>query len=485
MVAALMTTPVLINRLGVESYGIYTLFFVTVSLVSVLDLNLPVGVTKYLAGAFADADALHAREILVAGSALAVPIGLLGAFALFCVAPWVVVWVKVPTELLTVATATIRLSGVGFILVLYSNIFATVPQAAHRYDLVLVGNLGTSLAPVLGATAVVLLQGGLWQAMVATLVLMAFGCVFWLAVAVRLTRWSLSGMAMPSSGSVHSLLRFARGSALGKLSYLVGYVLDRAYVGIALGVGVLPYYTVPTSLANRLLGLASSMTQVFLPAASSMAGEAERERLIRATIRASRLTVAVNALVISVGLSVGDTFLRLWVGEEFALLGWPVLVLTLVTHYLTILTMVPTRASEALGLPHVGGAFSLVQAFGNVVLLFVLTPRFGITGAALAFLIPSLLMVPLFLIYFCRRVLSIPATRLAGALLPSSAVALGAVAAGRIVAQFFGPTLLAVAVVAGTTVAVYVFALLGLRVLPSDDIKMIRSVLGKSRASGE
>jgi len=112
--------------------------------------------------------------------------------------------------------------------------------------------------------------------------------------------------------------------------------------------------------------------------------EASRTTMKAVYLRSIKLTFLVMLVPSMFLCIVSDYLLRLWLGVEFAEHSSIVLSIVAIGIFFNALSQLPSMALQALGRPDIPAKCSLVQLPTYSLLLLVLTPMFGIAGAAIA-----------------------------------------------------------------------------------------------------
>ncbi len=116
------------------------------------------------------------------------------------------------------------------------------------------------------------------------------------------------------------------------------------------------------------------------------------------------LQVAVTAgslLGIGVIFFFGHPLLMFWLGNtDLVSHVYPLLQILSVQLFFTAMTPMPTAILESMNFPGTTSFFAFLTVLLDFVILLFLMPRFGVTGAALALSVSSLVTVPLFLYTF-------------------------------------------------------------------------------------
>jgi O-antigen/teichoic acid export membrane protein len=406
MVVALATVPLLIRALGIEGYGIVTLVGSVIGYFAVLDINLTAGSIKYLAEHHAARDRRRFAETFWFGIFFYGLLGLLGAAAIFLAAETLVIrFFKVSDAAYEATVLAFQIGALGFLLSQLQNYLLVVPQALQRYDrsaqseafFGIVVNLASVAAAIAGMGIVGVIMARVGVAAVNILYLV------WLIRRFRLHlrfRW-------PRKEVRTALTSFSAYAYLSKLASVMHQHADKLIVGALAGPVALTFYTVPVTLAGRILGLTYRLSSVIYPRASALAASGRIEELRPVYLGVMRYVTYINLAALGMIVLAGEEFLRRWVGEEFVQQGYPVLVLVTVAFLVDSLTNIPSLVNDALGHPRITGRFALANGVVGVAMVYVGTSLAGIIGAASGHLIASVTMGLSFLIFVHGRTVPI------------------------------------------------------------------------------
>lgn len=476
---AVITTPYLVDGLGIEAYGLYTLAFALMGWFTVLDLGLGVATVKYVSEEQGRGDAEAVRRIVGTALTLYLAVGLLGAAVLAVSASVLARQVLgLGSSTADLAVAALQLAALGFLVMMPVAAFTAVPTALQRLDLVNRRSIVFGSLSLLGTVGALAAGYGLLEAIGVALAVNALAAVSF----ARLSRRLLPDVSLRPRfhrATARRLLGFGTLKFVGQTSTQAVYHLDKLLVGALLGVAALAFYAIPVLMAQRLVSLVANVATAFLPAASDLHGRSDAARFEELYVRASKL-VALLVLPSAALLALfAEPILHLWVGEEFAReSAWPLRLLAL-GYALNALTTMPALAVDSVGRPRVTAAFSVGSAVLNVVLSVALIPPFGLVGASCAILLTSVALLPPFLLYAHRRVLRLGVGDVIrrSLLRPALATALAALPAAALVPLADSLPLLAVCgLAAGVT---YLAATVLVGVYDETDRDVIRASLAR------
>jgi O-antigen/teichoic acid export membrane protein len=180
---------------------------------------------------------------------------------------------------------------------------------------------------------------------------------------------------------VSRFLAFTSATALGHVLFAS---LDRVVVGAVLGVSQLAYYSVAIGVAVNLLNVADVLTRPLMPAVSAWAATAERTLIRRVLIRTTLATAALEALAGGVLLAVSGPFMRLWLGSAFAAHALTPFRVLVVIFAVVAVGAPSYQVANGSGHPWAPAAGGTVGGAATIAFIFLLAPRWGVTGAAAA-----------------------------------------------------------------------------------------------------
>jgi O-antigen/teichoic acid export membrane protein len=279
-----------------------------------------------------------------------------------------------------------------------------IPQSFLRYDIssAMTGAIGTLSA--VGPAVIVSMGYGLVAVVSFSLCLNVVAVAIYALIAYRLMR----GVPL-SEGPVwkdirRKTLSFAGLAAVSRIGQTLTGETSRLVVGIASGVGAAAYYQVPYMLASRVNDMLSKVAQVLFPTASGLLAREDLKGVQQLYLHASRLFFVLNFSVTAALCVLANPLLKYWVSEDYATRGALALAIFSLSQSLHATSMAASYINLSAARPGINLVFSSTANVISLVLVYPLTVRFGINGAATAGLIAAL-NIPFFLHYGHRHVL--------------------------------------------------------------------------------
>jgi O-antigen/teichoic acid export membrane protein len=273
---------------------------------------------------------------------------------------------------------------------------------------------------------VLLLGHGLFDVILVRVVASAINC----AVLWRCIRRLLPDLRYRRPGAAirRELLGFSAYSFLSRFASLSYAYADKLIIGALVGVTGLAYFTVASTLANRILSLTYRLSGVFFPAASALAARGELERLKHLYLKASRYVVFINASVLVLVAVFAYQILYTWMNPQFAQAGQVVLAVMALSQFIDSLTSLPSLVNDGMGHPRLSGMFALARAAFGLLVVYLGVAGWGIDGAAWGHLLASVLLTCAFLAAVHGRTVPARLGELARTSYAPSVLGVGAVA---------------------------------------------------------
>jgi O-antigen/teichoic acid export membrane protein len=402
----LVVTPFVVHRLGVEGYGILSLAGVVAGFLALLDFGMSPSLVKFGAEFAETPMRSRINDLMGAGLLFYACVGIVGGTALLALGLFFASHVF---HLSAAARPDLRfalLVAAGqFLLAMLLTALSSLTIAFQRYDIALAVRIVlTSFTS--GLTVGALFLGfGLRGVIVATALEPVLGLLLFRFINRRLVpgfrplpRWDPPLLRTMFSFSTYA---FAAG-----VSGVILFQLDKLLLGTLSSVADVTYYVIPGNLAQRLHAAVSALTGVLLPLTSGLFARGDIEHLRALYIRATRLILLFLLSVAIPAFVFAHKILQYWIGSAFAEKSSLTFRLLIATYALIALTAIPYYFALGSGRAKITAVYSAIAAALNVALMVVLIPRYGIVGAAVAYLV-STVTVPGFLWYVETRVLAL------------------------------------------------------------------------------
>ena len=400
MMVAVLLTPTLLQRLGPNRWGVFTLALSFIGVFGIFDFGIGRGLTRTVAEQIASGEEHRAACVVKSGIVVLTSFGLLGGLVMaFFIGQWTRSTLKVPAELHADVRAALYLlcaavplivlnGGLWGVLAAYQRLraanLASMPLMVMYYVGPLIAfHFSKSLVSVIGTVV---------------------GC----RVVMTIAYAYLCLKVMPSlrSASVdfaalRPVLRLSGWMTVSNLVWPVLTYIDRLVIASFVSAAATGYYATPGDLAGRLHLIPASIMNTAFPAiaASYSINPANTANIVRRSML-SATTILFPVSLVTVSFS--NLILTIWLGSSFASHSAPLLSWFAFGVLLSSADMVAAGFVDAIGYPSVNAKFSIVELFLYVPVLALFVKIFGLEGAAMTWVIRVLtdLLVRMYLM--CR-----------------------------------------------------------------------------------
>lgn len=384
LVAGLAVVPILVHRLGPEAFGAFQLIWVVLGYLALVDIGLGRATTRFVADALGRNAAAEIPEIVWSAMALQLFMGLLGAGLLAAAGGVLTRYaLNVPARLEPDVITSLRWMAVALPAVLLSASFSGVLEAHQRFDLVNTVRIPSGVATLV-APLIALAGGSGLVGVVQGVVIVRYLTVGTYYLACQHCVPGLRGPRRPSVRRIRTLLSFGGWVTVSNVIGPLMVYLDRFVIGARLGLQAVAYYSAPFDAITRAAVVPSSLAQALFPAFSALHGSDDRKRVSRIAaggVRVLATTMGALAAAVIIGAHAG---LELWLGPAFADAGALSLRILAVGVLANALAQIPYAVLQGAGRADLTAAFHLLELPVYAAMLWVLTSRYGIAGAAVA-----------------------------------------------------------------------------------------------------
>lgn len=377
LIIAIPAMGVIARLLGVEQFGIFTLFFAVVGYASLFDLGISRAVIRSVAIEQGNLAGIHSilgtSTILVAASSLL-------ALLLICgFNTTLVQWLSISPEYQADSARAFSILAVTLPLVLLSSVWFSYLEGMSNFRLLnmlrTLSGIFLAVFPLIGVWIHADLSHAVWG--------LFFGRLLTALIAYI---WSLPGSSRKyllrwETATAFTLFRFGGWLTVSNLISPLMVYFDRFLLSTMNGAKVVAFYTGPAEAITRLLAIPGSVVRVIFPVLSARSGIGNETRL------SYLLLCGVCGAISLTGIFLAKWILLLWLGQDFLGDAVPVLQILLVGFFFNAVAQIPYTVIQAAGHSRVTALLHLAEIMPYLGLLYLSINRWGVIGAALAWTI--------------------------------------------------------------------------------------------------
>lgn len=390
--AAFVVSPVVVQRLGPESYGLWSALLSAGGYLAVLDLGVHAALVRHIAVDAARGDDARLRSTYSTALTLLAGLATIAFGVLFLGSSWLVDFFGVTAAARAEAILVCRIVAVDFALGLFGAAFLGTLAGLQRFVHVNLATIGLVITK--SVILVVLLERGAGLTTVALVqvaaTLLKHTLQFVLLRRERPTlRWEPSSW---SRSCARELLSYGAYSVVAVLALKMLLLTDALVVARCVSIEAVTDYAVPASILEHVERLALAGIAVLVPwiSAKDAVGDTAGQRSLYVT--GTRYAALLVLPIVATLYAVGGDFLRLWMGPGIADRGTSVLRILVVGHLFALPQLLAHGVLKGTGRVRFLATTLIGQAVANLALSLWWVREHGLVGVAMGTLIPVLVV---------------------------------------------------------------------------------------------
>lgn len=406
-------SPFVVNKLGAAWYGVWAVAAQFTGYLFLLDFGVRESVIRYTSKYVARGQRPQLNRVLSTALALyggITPLTLAGIAIVVWRMPY---WFNLEPQYWSDARIAMALAGATISSTFLFNVFIGVMMGLRQWEIT--NALGIALNVIRAALIVVFLWHGSGIVAVAA-IQFGIATVSGLVTAI-LAIWMLRrrGMAFRfvwlDARRFRAFARRIFGYGFYVIVNNVGEKIitaaDAIIVAVYLPIASVAYYAIAGSLVGYLRALLGSTASLFNPLASHLHALGQRQAVTEAFMLGVKINVVVTLPVAAVFALLGNRFVGLWMGEEFAGPAGEVLTILAVASVITAPQWVFSSVLYGISRHRIIAVLRIIEAIANLGLSVVLVQWIGLRGVALGAAIPSAIIVMVVLPIMAARAIGL------------------------------------------------------------------------------
>jgi O-antigen/teichoic acid export membrane protein len=389
ILAALITIPIYIRTIGEVRYGLLSLIWLAFGYFGIFDLGLS-RAAAYRLSALRKQDLSVRVSVFYTACSLSLCMGVFACFVFHLVAVPLAEYFTVDPLLRAEILRALPLISLFFPISLLGGIFGGCLQAEERFLVLnLQQSVGSILVQCLPLALTFFIRPSLELAVLGAVVA-RFISVGWLGVSC-FTWARAAGRTRASFSHVKDLFAYGGWITFSDMIAPLLNGLDQMIIGATLGPRAIAHYSVPFSMASKILIIPASFNRAVFPRMSAMHTKDAREL----SKKALSIVAHVMALLSVPGIILVQPALEIWIGKEFANEAHLAASILIVGMWFNSIGYIPWTFLQSQGRPDVVAKIHALELLPFVAMLYGLIWLFGLPGAALAWCLRIILDVAL------------------------------------------------------------------------------------------
>lgn len=391
----LLVTPYLINRLGVEAFGIFALVQAVIGYTGLLNIGFSDAITRGVAQA-RHGDSNVAMKVRWAGLFVFTAVAITGGLLILALSSFFARRLfNIPTEMENAAVDCFRIGALLFFTQILSEFIRGCAFGYSRFDIPNISRVLGYLVAIVFVYVLVANGFGIVGAMAALatgaiLSLVISGVWLQISVPMRAFKGELRGVFIEiGTFSAHVFLARVASITANRLGQ-IGVASFGALANVA-------YLDVPMRLGEAGSALANKTVQVLYPELSEAARTRRLEEMAVPLVTMLQLEMFVGVPLILFLTLEGEWLFRLWIDAEFAAETGMIVPLLGVSFLLSVLSQVPSYLAMAIGKPQIIARYSMFRLGLFAIAGYPLITSYGLVGVAITHMAAAIVVDPPFI----------------------------------------------------------------------------------------
>ena len=386
MIVAFFTIPILIKALGTDRFGVLTIAWMTIGYFSLFDFGIGRALTQILSEMLATENNEKVSPLIWTSGFLLVMLGIFGSIVLCILTPTIVSKIlKIPFALHQETMSSFYVLAIAVPFVISTAGLAGILAAYQKFGTINALRVPLGLLNYIAPILILPFSRSLFPIV---LVLMFGRVISWLAHLAACFKVipKLSKGIRIDATIIKPIIHFGSWMTVSNIISPIMVVMDRFIIGALLSITYVAYYATPYEMVTRLWLVPTALVGVLFPAFASTYVQDK----IRANMMYARSLKYVYLALYPITMFIilfAHEGLTLWLGNEFASNSTDVLKLLAVGVFINSLAQVSFALVQGVGRPDITSKLHLVELALYLPLLLWLITNFGITGAAIAWVI--------------------------------------------------------------------------------------------------
>ena len=394
-------TPLIINTLGKEQFGLWSLIFSIIGFFELLDFGFAVGVVKHVAHYKAKEDQNSLNEILSSTFFSYLGLSSIGILGLGFVGLIFNTFFEIPTDLQSV-------SLVLLVLLTVRSMCINMPFSLFRG--ILFGEQRIYLVNFISLASILFYGSGCWWALTHGYGILALGTFSMLSALLENTCYIALGYIfephlkiayrLVSKERLFEMTSFSSMQFLANLSQISSQHLAPILIKLFYSLNGVAFFAISSKLIGYLFRIIKQFTTTLTPLIAHHGAKKEIENVRHILLNGTRYALIPATMLLIGGFIYGKDLINLWIGEGFSLSA-DILNYLLLAMWISTLQIVATDILGMTGYERIFGRYFFYSTIANIGFSLVFLQLFGVIGAAQGTLATSFFGLTLWLRKAC------------------------------------------------------------------------------------
>lgn len=385
LIVLFIALPIFIRSLGIERFGAFTLVLTFFTYLNLLDFGIGLGMTHFLANSLAKGDNKEFRTLMDTALFLQAALGCVSAIVLYFLLPYILHWFHLSEKLHWEVYGSLVFLVFSLPLALFTGGLRSVLNANQRMDVVNILDIFLTVFRLTGMLLIAVHLNNLEMIFAFLAFSQLIGLFIFIFYTVRFVPGK-KGVWLIDFTKVTIFFQYGGWLTVSSIVGPIMVYFDRFLLGIFLGITVVPFYTVPYDIITRLWVFPAAICTPFFPVLSALHSR-DKIASMHIFIKTIRFLLISLFPIILFVLIFSKEGLMLLLGPDFAIESCIILQLLSCGVLINSLAQLANNFIIASGRTDITAKFHIGELLLYLPLLYVLIRKFGIKGAAIAWVL--------------------------------------------------------------------------------------------------
>lgn len=378
---ALFLTPYIINRIGIDRFGIWAVVGILTGYFGLLDFGISTSFVKYISEFYAKKDYVKINQLINTGFTF------YGVFAIIIIGLGfglinpILHFFNIPLELCNEARFAFLVGVIIFAVFNTFSPFGAIQSGLQRMDISNKVAIAISVPQVIGTIIFLELGYGLPGLMVNNAIIMVISSIINFIIAFKILPELRFNPFLFTKEMFKKLFGFGYKLQIARMSSITSVQIDKLLITYFLSIGLVTFFQLGSTIVEQAKSLVLLFISALIPAFSEIDARGERQKLIDGYLRGTKYLGLIAVPLFTLIIISAPQIMMVWMGHGYEKSVWIIQILS-IGWLCAVLGGVRSVVLQAIGKPSVEMKAGLVAAILNIPLSIILIIRFGFLGVA-------------------------------------------------------------------------------------------------------
>ena len=399
-----LLTPYLINNIGEEAFGIFSLITVVSGYVSFLNFGFGQAITKHVASYHAQNSYKKLNKILSVSLLFFLLVGSVGCILIYFLSEYAVKEVfNISQNLKDTSIISFKVAALGFLLNMLIECLRGLSIGLNNF---FIPNLCRSIRIIISSLLMVLavLQyGNLHSIIIGNIIGQFIAFIINLILILKLFSPISLTFDFDIFKKMFEYSKYVFGAkVLNFISSETGIII----LGIVSNPIEITYFVIPKRLISRAFEVFNRYFEMLFPISSYLNAKKQNKKLIEIYIDIVKFQLLITIPIIIITLFQGNWVISYWISSDFADATFTILIICCLNGLISLSTNLPGYYAMGLGFPEYTARFSFYRLLIISIIIYPLAKLYGSLGVAITLLISEIQAI-YFIFYVPKKILNL------------------------------------------------------------------------------